>query len=117
VRESLRELRDAAVRIAAVGIVAADNWWRRALGRGAAWDEGRDTALANAAMVAHDMGRPDIRQAINRLIPDGSPFIPFDDPRHPKNIHVHMRFNDEDPDRAARSFLSELAKVRREGSY
>lgn len=64
--------------------VALRNWLARAFGRGRAWDEGRDLALANAAMVAHDMGRPDIRRAINRLIPEGSPFIPPDDPRHPK---------------------------------
>jgi hypothetical protein len=64
--------------------VALSNWWARAFGRGAAWDEGRDTALANAAMVASDMGHPEGRQAINRLIPDGSPFIPMDDPRYRK---------------------------------
>jgi hypothetical protein len=62
--------------------VALRNWWARAFGRGRAFDEGRDTALANAAMVAHDMGRPDIRLRINGLMPDGSPFIPMDDPRH-----------------------------------
>jgi hypothetical protein len=59
------------------------NWWARALGRGRAWDEGRDTALANAAMVAHDMGRPDIRMAINRLIPMDSPYKPVDGPTQP----------------------------------
>jgi hypothetical protein len=61
---------------------ALSNWWARAFGRGEAWDEGRDTALANAAMVASDMGYPDVRKAINHLMPDGSPFIPFDDPRY-----------------------------------
>lgn len=61
------------------------NWWGRAFGRGRAWDEGRDTALVNAAILAYNMGRPDIRQAINRLIPDGSPYIPLDDPRHPRH--------------------------------
>jgi outer membrane murein-binding lipoprotein Lpp len=59
------------------------NWWARAFGRGKAWDQGRDTALANAAMVAHDMGHPDVRKAINRLIPDRSPYIPLDDDRSP----------------------------------
>lgn len=46
-----------------------------------AFAEGRDAALANAAMKAHDMGHPDVRLAINALIPDGSPAIPLDDPR------------------------------------
>lgn len=54
------------------------NWWARAFGRGAAFDEGRDVALANAAMTAYDMGRPDIREAINRLIPVGSKYKPKD---------------------------------------
>lgn len=54
------------------------NKWGRAFGRGRAWDEGRDTALANAAMLAYDMGRPDIRLAINRLIPIGSIYKPAD---------------------------------------
>lgn len=53
------------------------NWLRR-LVYGRVWDEARDSALANAAMVAHDMGRPDIRQAINRLIPVESPCKPHD---------------------------------------
>ena len=44
--------------------------------------EMRDAALANAAMVAWDMGHPDVRLAINRLIPDGSPAIPIDDERN-----------------------------------
>lgn len=30
--------------------------------------DGRNSALDNAAMVAHDMGRPDIRKAINHLV-------------------------------------------------
>jgi len=59
--------------------LALRNWWARAFGRGAAWDEGRDAALANAAMVAYDMGRPDIRRAINQLIPPG--------PRRPSDTH------------------------------
>lgn len=65
-------------RIGETLVVAARNWWARAFGRGRAWDEGRDTALANAAMVAHDMGRPDIRHAINRLMPKDSPYRPRD---------------------------------------
>lgn len=48
----------------------------------ATFAEGRDAALANAAMTAHDMGHPDVRKAINRLIPDDSPAIPIDDDRH-----------------------------------
>lgn len=43
-----------------------------------AFAEGRDTALANAAMVAYDRGHPDIRIAINRLIPMDSPYKPLD---------------------------------------
>lgn len=62
--------------------VSMRNWWARAFGCGNARDEGRGTALANAAMVASDMGRPDIRHAINALMPDGSPYIPLDDPRN-----------------------------------
>jgi hypothetical protein len=46
-----------------------------------AFAEGRDAALANAAMTAYDMGHPEIRKAINRLIPDDSPAIPIDDDR------------------------------------
>jgi hypothetical protein len=67
-----------AVRLYRVAACRLRNWWARAFGRGAAWDEGRDTALANAAMVAYDMGRPDIREAINRLIPVGSKYKPLD---------------------------------------
>lgn len=47
----------------------------------AACAEMRDAALANAAMTAYDMGHPDVRLAINRLIPDDSPAIPVDDER------------------------------------
>ena len=32
-----------------------------------AFIEGQDTAIDNAAMKAYDMGRPDIREAINQL--------------------------------------------------
>lgn len=92
--------------------VALRNWWSRAFGRGRAWDEGRDTALANAAMLAHDMGRPDIRQAINRLMPDGSPYIALDDPRC--KIQVKQVFDDTDPDRVATKFLADLARLRSE---
>lgn len=41
--------------------------------------EARDSALANAAMLAHDMGHPDVRHAINQLIPEG-PRRPSDAP-------------------------------------
>lgn len=34
----------------------------------AAFIKGRDIALDNAAMKAYDMGRPDIREAINHLV-------------------------------------------------
>ena len=47
-----------------------------------AFAEGRDAALANAAMKAYDMGHPDVRKAINRLMPDDSPAIPIDDERY-----------------------------------
>lgn len=57
------------------------NWWARAFGRHRAWCEGRDTALANAAQLARDMGRPDIRLAINALMPADSKYLPLDDPR------------------------------------
>ena len=53
------------------------NWLRR-LVFGRVWDEARDTALASAAMTAFNMGRPDIRHAINRLIPMGSKYKPRD---------------------------------------
>lgn len=46
----------------------------------ASFTEGRDSALANAAMVAHDFGHPDIRHKINQLIPEGSPNRPRDTP-------------------------------------
>lgn len=85
IRSALGAAARVAAELAEPAAVALGNWWARALGRGAAWDEGRDAALCNAAMLAHDMGRPDIRQAINSLIPDGSPFIPLDDPRHPRH--------------------------------
>jgi hypothetical protein len=42
--------------------------------------EGRDSALANAAMLALDMGYPHVRKAINQLIPEGSPARPSDTP-------------------------------------
>jgi len=42
--------------------------------------DGRDAALANAAMVAHDMGYPHVRQAINQLFPEDSPARPIDTP-------------------------------------
>lgn len=51
--------------------VPARNWWAGAFGRRAAFIEGRDIALANAAMVAYDMGRPDIRERINSLCERG----------------------------------------------
>ena len=44
------------------------NWWFGAFGRRAAFIEGRDLALAHAAMIAHDMGRPDIQEAINKSV-------------------------------------------------
>jgi hypothetical protein len=53
------------------------NWLTRLI-YGRVWDEARDVALANAAMTAYDMGRPDIRLAINRLIPLGSKYKPSD---------------------------------------
>jgi hypothetical protein len=37
----------------------------------AAYIEGRDVAIDNAAMTAYDMGRPDIRDAINKLVVRG----------------------------------------------
>lgn len=40
------------------------NWWNGAFGRRKAFIEGRDIALAHAAMIAHDMGRPDIQARI-----------------------------------------------------
>jgi hypothetical protein len=42
--------------------------------------EGRDAALANAAMLAHDMGHPEMRRAINQLIPEESGRRPVDTP-------------------------------------
>lgn len=44
------------------------------------FEDGRDSALANAAMLAYDMGHPDVRQAINQLIPEGSDARPIDTP-------------------------------------
>jgi hypothetical protein len=44
------------------------NWWLGAFGRRKAFIEGRDLALDHAAMIAHDMGRPDIREAINNAV-------------------------------------------------
>lgn len=68
--------------LAGVEVVAAGAVNRETTGdERRAFAEGRDSALANAAMVAHDMGRPDIRLAINALMPDDSPAIPVDDPR------------------------------------
>lgn len=46
--------------------------------------EGRDTALANAAMLAYDMGHPDVRRAINQLIPEESGNRPIDTPPGPR---------------------------------
>ena len=42
------------------------NWWAGACGRRKAFIEGRDIAIDHCAMIAYDMGRPDIREAINR---------------------------------------------------
>jgi hypothetical protein len=52
-------------------LVPPRNWWHRITGRQRAGIEGRDGAIDAAAMVAHDMGRPDIREAINRLVERG----------------------------------------------
>lgn len=47
------------------------NWWLGAFGRRAAFIEGRDIAIDHAAMIAHDMGRPDICEAINNSVKAG----------------------------------------------
>lgn len=47
--------------------VALRNWWAGAFGKRRAFVEGGLIAFDNAAMVAHDMGRPDIREAINEM--------------------------------------------------
>lgn len=43
------------------------NWWACAFGRRTAFKEGMQLAFDNAAMKAYDMGRPDIREEINKL--------------------------------------------------
>jgi len=49
------------------------NWWRGAFGRRAAFIQGRDIALDHAAMIARDMGRSDIGDAIATAVQrDGS---------------------------------------------
>lgn len=52
-------------------LVPLRNWWAGAFGRRRAFIEGRVAAIDNAAMKAYDMGRPDIREAINRLVERG----------------------------------------------
>lgn len=47
--------------------VAIRNWWSGAFGRRAAFKEGFNLAIDCAAMKAYDMGRPDIREEINKL--------------------------------------------------
>lgn len=47
--------------------VALGNWWHGAFGRRAAFKEGGNVAFDNAAMMAHDMGHPEIREAINQM--------------------------------------------------
>jgi len=47
-------------------IVRLRNWWFRGL-HGRVWDEARDAAFDNAAMVAYDAGCMDVYRAINRL--------------------------------------------------
>lgn len=78
-----------------------------------AFIEGRDSALDNAAMKAHDMGRPDIRWEINHLVDpprgDASESRP-PTPETGKEIGqavisiVKAHFADSDPD----SFLYRL---------
>jgi hypothetical protein len=48
-------------------LVALSNWWAGAFGRRKAFREGGNVAWDNAAMIAQDMGRPDIREAINKF--------------------------------------------------
>lgn len=50
--------------------VPARNWWNGAFGRKAAYIEGRNAAIDNAAVLAYDMGHPDVRKAINNLYSD-----------------------------------------------
>ncbi len=57
--------------LAARAAVWLKNWWAGAFGRCRAFIEGRDAAIDNAAMTAHDMGRTDIRDAINKLVTRG----------------------------------------------
>ena len=74
----LEDYVEGVLRIAAVVALKTKQVRDRLLGRDVAFAEGRDTALCNAAMVAHDMGHPDVRVAINRLIPVGSVYKPMD---------------------------------------
>jgi len=48
--------------------VAIKNWWAGTFGRRAAFKEGIQIAIDNAACKARDLGREDIAQAINDLV-------------------------------------------------
>lgn len=82
-----------AAEVAEVVAVDVRNWWARAFGRGAAWDEARDLALVMAAFVARDMGHRDVEDRIREMIPAGSMFRRADDP-----IRVRQTFSDVPPD-------------------
>jgi hypothetical protein len=45
------------------------------------FEEGWAAALHSAAMIAHDMGHPDVRHAINQLLPEAD--RPIDTPDKP----------------------------------
>lgn len=51
--------------------VPARNWWNRVAGYQAAYIEGRDNALDNAACAARDMGHHDVADRINSLVERG----------------------------------------------
>lgn len=52
-------------------LVPVRNAWGRFMGHQAAYIEGRDNALANAACAARDMGHPDVADRINSLCERG----------------------------------------------
>lgn len=60
-------LRERARLVVSHAVAAGRNLWWRVTGRRAAFVEGWDAAIDNAAMKAYDMGHPEVREQINTL--------------------------------------------------